>query len=139
MGEEPVEHGNIEADVLHGYVIARIVDRVESEPDLLRRSIQAMRKEAELDPEILSELGPLEADSSVVRQVNKLSRATVTKSTDIEPEAFRLAVLYFIHCIYIGGASLPLDEQVRIVWRVPEPESRPFQRAWNGGGAATRA
>ncbi|MER5291568.1 hypothetical protein ABT382_05695 [Streptomyces pharetrae] len=138
-GEEPVEHANIEADVLHDYVIARIVDRVESEPDLLRCSIQAMREEAELDPEILSELGPLEANRSVVRQVNKLSRATVTKSADIEPEAFRLAVLYFIHRIYIGGPSLPLDEQVRIVWRVPEPESTPSQRVRNGGAPATRA
>ncbi|MFG3162753.1 hypothetical protein ACGFY8_23130 [Streptomyces sp. NPDC048232] len=73
-GEESVEHGNIEADVLHDYVIAR----VESKPDLLRRSIQATREEAELDPEILSELGPLEAGSSVVRQMNKLSRVTVT-------------------------------------------------------------
>ncbi|MFD5714347.1 hypothetical protein ACFWHW_28930 [Streptomyces pharetrae] len=134
-----MEHANIEADVLHDYVIARIVDRVESEPDLLRCSIQAMREEAELDPEILSELGPLEADRSVVRQVNKLSRATVTKSTDIEPEAFRLAVLYFIHRINIGGPSLPLDEQVRIVWRVPEPESTPSQRVRNGGAPATRA
>ncbi len=137
-GEEPVEHGSIEADVLHDYVIARIVERVESEPDLLRRSIQAMREEAELDPEILSELGPLEVDSSAVRQVNKLSRATVTKSTDIQPEAFRLAVLYFIHCIYIGGPSLPLDEQVRIVWRVPEPESVPFRGTRNSDGSATR-
>ncbi|WP_053912970.1 DUF4365 domain-containing protein [Streptomyces sp. SCSIO 75703] len=137
-GEEPVEHGSIEADVLHDYVIARIVERVESEPDLLRRSIQAMREEAELDPEILSELGPLEVDSSAVRQVNKLSRATVTKSTDIQPEAFRLAVLYFIHCIYIGGPLLPLDEQVRIVWRVPEPESVPFRGTRNSDGSATR-
>ncbi|WP_191887181.1 hypothetical protein [Streptomyces mutabilis] len=63
----------------------------------------------------------------------------MTKSTDIEPEAFRLAVLYFIHCIYIGGPSLPLDEQVGIVWRVPEPDSMPFQRIRKGGGAATRA
>ncbi|WP_328707417.1 DUF4365 domain-containing protein [Streptomyces sp. HF10] len=37
-GEEPMEHGNIEVDVLHDYVIARIVDRIESEPDLLSRS-----------------------------------------------------------------------------------------------------
>ncbi|MEV7287059.1 hypothetical protein AB0O01_21240 [Streptomyces sp. NPDC093252] len=138
-GEEPVEHGTIEAEVLHDYVLARIIDRVESEPDLLSRSIQAMREEAELDPGILSELGPLEADSGVVRQVNKLSRATVTTSTDIEPEAFRLAALYFIHCISIGGPSLPLDEQVSIVWRVPEPESMPCQRVRSSGGPATGA
>ncbi|MDF2270979.1 DUF4365 domain-containing protein [Streptomyces coacervatus] len=120
-GEEPVEHANIAADVLHDYVIARIVDRVEAEPDLLRRSILAMREEAELEPEIIAELGPLEADPRVVRQVNRLSRATVTTADDIEPAAFQLAILYFIHRIYIGAPSLPLHEQVRIVWRIPEP------------------
>ncbi|MET9778890.1 hypothetical protein ABZ023_32345 [Streptomyces sp. NPDC006367] len=108
-------------------------------PDLLRRPIQAMREEAGPAPEILSELGPLEADSSVVREVSKLSRATVTKAAGIRPEAFRPAVLHFIHCVYVGGPSLPLDEQVRIVWRVPEPESMPFQRVRNSGDSAARA
>jgi hypothetical protein len=57
---------------------------------------------------------------------------------DIEPEAFRLAILYLIHCIYVGGPSLPLDEQVRIVWRIPEPESTPSQRVRNSGAPGTR-
>ncbi|WP_411088420.1 DUF4365 domain-containing protein [Streptomyces sp. 061-3] len=122
-GEEPKEHGNIEADVLHDYVITRILDRIEAEPDLLHRSILAMREDAELEPEIVAELGPLEADPRIVRQVTKLSRATVATVNDIEPEAFRLAVHYLIRRIYISGPSLPLDEQVRIVWRIPEPET----------------
>ncbi|MFF2148170.1 DUF4365 domain-containing protein [Kitasatospora sp. NPDC058190] len=117
-GEEPVEHGNIAADVLHQYVIDRIVTRFEVEPDLLQRSISAMREVGELEPEFVAELGPLEADPRTVRQVTKLSRSTMD---DLGPEAFRLAVLYLIHRIYIGGPSLPLDEQVRIVWRIPEP------------------
>ncbi|MEU6848488.1 DUF4365 domain-containing protein [Actinacidiphila alni] len=117
-GEEPVEHANIAADVLHQYVIARIVARFEAEPDLLQRSISAMREEAELEPEFVAELGPLEADPRTVRQVTKLSRSTMK---DLGPEAFRLAVIYLIHRIYIGGPSLPLDEQVRIIWRIPEP------------------
>ncbi|MFF4828700.1 hypothetical protein [Streptomyces sp. NPDC001312] len=55
--------------------------------------------------------------------MNKLGRATVATIDDIEPEAFRLAVHYLIHRIYIGGPSLSLDEQIRIVWRIPEQES----------------
>ncbi|MFF0014581.1 DUF4365 domain-containing protein [Streptomyces sp. NPDC005374] len=121
-GEESEEHGRIEADVIHDYVLARILDRIEAEPDLIARSILAMREDDELEPGIVAELGPLETEPHIVRQVNKLSRAKVTGVDDIEPEAFRLAVLYLVHRIYVGGPSLPLDEQVRIVWRVPEPD-----------------
>ncbi|MEU6403776.1 DUF4365 domain-containing protein [Streptomyces sp. NPDC046985] len=120
-GEEPEEHGEIEADVIHDYVLARILDRIEAEPDLMTRSILAMREDAELEPQIVAELGPLETEPHIVRQVNKLSRAKVAGVDDIEPEALRLAVLYLIHRIYVGGPSLPLEEQVRIVWRIPEP------------------
>ncbi|MEU3655693.1 DUF4365 domain-containing protein [Streptomyces sp. NPDC032161] len=120
-GEAPKEHGRIEADVIHAYVLARVLDRIDAEPDLVQRSIGAMREETDLEPNIVAELGSLETDPRVVRQVHKLSRATVETVDDIEPEAYRLAIIYLIHCIYVGGPSLPLDEQVRIVWRVPEP------------------
>ncbi len=122
-GEEPEEHGNIAANVLHAYVLARIIDRIKAEPDLLQRSILALREDGELSAEIVAELGPLESEPRIVRQVNKLGRAMVATIDDIEPEAFRLAVHYLIHCIYIGGPSLSLDEQIRIVWRIPEQES----------------
>ncbi|MBD0709098.1 MULTISPECIES: DUF4365 domain-containing protein [unclassified Streptomyces] len=119
-GEEPEEHGRIEADVIHTYVLDRILDRIEAEPDLMQRSIQAMREELDLEPGLVAELGFLETEPRVVRQVNRLSRATTESVEDIEPEAYRLAVLYLIHTIYVGGPSLPLEEQVRIVWRIPE-------------------
>ena len=120
-GEEPEEHARIAADVIHDYVLARILGRIEAEPDLVQRSILAMRVDGELAPEIVAELGPLESDPRIVRQVNKLSPATVTTVDDIEPEAFRLAIIYLIHRIYVYGPSLPLDRQVQIVWRIPEP------------------
>ncbi|KOG90191.1 DUF4365 domain-containing protein [Streptomyces varsoviensis] len=121
------EHGRIEANVIHEYVLARILDRLGSEPDLLQRSILAMREDTDLEPEIVAELGSLETEPRVVRQVNKLSHATVAAVDDIEPEAYRLAVMYLIRCIYVGSPSLPLDEQVRIDWRVPEPEASTSQ------------
>lgn len=117
------EHCRIEADVIHDYVLARILDRIETEPDLMERSILAMREDGELEPEIVAELATLETEPRIARQVNKLSRKTVATVDDIAPEAFRLAILYLIRCVYVGGPSLPLDEQVRIVWRIPEPES----------------
>ncbi|MFG2777781.1 DUF4365 domain-containing protein [Streptomyces prunicolor] len=120
-GEEPEEHANIEADLLHGYVLDRVLDRIEAEPDVVRRSILAMHEGGELEPEIVAELGPLEIDRRVVREVNRLSRATVKTVDDITPDAFRLAILYLIDRIYVGGPSLPLDEQIRIVWRIPVP------------------
>ncbi|MFD4407911.1 hypothetical protein ACFWPH_34680 [Nocardia sp. NPDC058499] len=116
------EHADIEADLLHEYILARILDRIEVEPDLVHRSISAMRANCELEQTLVAELGPLESDPHIVRQVNKLGRARVARIDDIEPEAFRLAVIYLIDRIYIAGPSLPLEEQVRIVWRVPDPD-----------------
>lgn len=118
IGEPPEEHANIAADVADDYVIARILDRIEAEPDLLHRSVLALREDRELVPEIVTELGPLEADPRIVRQVSKLSWETLGA---VEPEALRLAVLYLIHRVYIHGPSLPLEQQVRIEWRIPEP------------------
>lgn len=127
-GEEPKEHGRIEADVIHEYVLGCILDRIDAEPDLVQRSIRAMREEIDLEPDIVAELGSLETEPRVVRQVHKLSRVTVETVDDIEPEVYRLVILYLIQCIYVSGPSLPLDEQVRIVWRVPEPTtSHPSQ------------
>ncbi|MFD5498470.1 DUF4365 domain-containing protein [Streptomyces sp. NPDC127061] len=123
-GEEPPEHGSIAADVIHTYVLERILDRIDAEPDLVQRSIRAMREETDLEPNIVAELGSLETEPRIVRQVHKLSRATVESVDDIEPEAYRLAILYLIQRIYVGGPSLPLDEQVRIIWRIPEPTGR---------------
>lgn len=43
------EHGRIEADVIHDYVL----DRIEAEPDLMQHSIIAMREDDGLEPEIM--------------------------------------------------------------------------------------
>ncbi|MFJ1798999.1 hypothetical protein [Streptomyces sp. NPDC088180] len=113
------------ADVIHVCVLDRILDRIDAEPDLVQRSIRAMREEIDLEPDIVAELGSLETEPRVVRQVHRLSRATVETVDDIEPEAYRLAIVHLIQCIYVGGLSLPIDEQVSIVWRVPEPTTPP--------------
>lgn len=116
MGQE---HANIEVSVADHYVLDRILDRIETEPDIVQRSIRAMREDSDLSPGLVAELGPLECEPRIVRQVNKLRRATVD---DIEPDALRLALIYLVRHVLIGGPSRPLDEQIRIVWRIPEPE-----------------
>ncbi|MEX2975136.1 DUF4365 domain-containing protein [Streptomyces sp. C184] len=83
-GEAPEEHGRIEADVIHAYVLACILDRIEAEPDLIQRSILAMREETDLEANIVAELGSLETEPRVVRQVKdsagRLSRQWRTSS-----------------------------------------------------------
>ncbi|MFD4698277.1 hypothetical protein [Streptomyces niveus] len=88
------------------------VRQAEAEPDLLQRSILTLREDGELPAEMLAELGPLESEPRIVRQVNKLGGGTLATIDDIEPEAFRLATHYFIDRVHIGGPSLPLDEQI---------------------------
>ncbi|MFC9750344.1 hypothetical protein [Streptomyces niveus] len=99
------------------------IRQAEAAPDPLERSILALREDGELPAEMVAELGPLESEPRIARQVNNLGRGTVATIDDIEPEAFWLATHYFIDRVYIGGPSLPLDEQIRIVWRIPEHES----------------
>ncbi|MEU6349042.1 hypothetical protein ABZ896_06910 [Streptomyces sp. NPDC047072] len=115
--------------MLHDHVLARIVDRIETEPDLLERSIRALREDDGPPPEILAELGPLESEPRIVRQVSALGRGTVATMDDLDPDAFRLAVHYLVRRIVVYGPSLPLDEQVRIVWRVPEQDPRVLDHA----------
>jgi hypothetical protein len=106
--------------VLHEYVLTRILERIKAEPDLLRRSILARRADDEVPSKIIDEPGALESGPRLVRQLNDLDGATVATMAGIEPEPFRLVVTYLIRRVYVSGPSLPLHEQIRIVWRVPE-------------------
>jgi hypothetical protein len=101
-------------------VIEQIFDRLEVEPELMACSIEALRHVADFDASSLSELRALESDPAVVAEVKSPSR----ESAESAPcEALRLAIFYLIDRVYIGAPSLPLVEQIRIVWRVPESEA----------------
>jgi hypothetical protein len=111
------EHGSIDADVADQYIIEQILDRLEVQPGLLEESIKEMHRSARIDVGMLDELGQLESDSKVVREVMSLSRTNVQ---EISFEALRLALIYLVDRIYIGSPSLPIEQQINIVWRVPE-------------------
>lgn len=111
------EHACIEADVLEGYVLEQIVDRLEVEPDLMLRSVEALRTASDFDASLVDELGALEADPDVVKEATSLKRTDADKTS---PEALRLIIFYLIDCIIVGAPSLPVEEQVTIRWRVPE-------------------
>lgn len=118
--DEGSEHACAEAEVADDYVIEQILDRLEIEPELMARSIEALRNVADFDVNSLNELGALESDPAVVAEVTSLSRASVESASF---EALRLAIFYLIDRVSIGVPSLPLVEQIRIVWRVPESDA----------------
>ena len=118
--DEGFEHACIDAEVADDYVIEQILDRLEVEPELMARSIEALRNAADFDASSLSELGALESDPAVVAEVKSLSRESAESASF---EALRLAIFYLIDRVYIGAPSLPLAEQIRIGWRVPEPDA----------------
>ena len=120
------EHAYIEADLLEGYVMEQIVDRLEVEPDLMAHSVEALRTTPHLDARLLDELGVLESDLDVVNEAKSLSRTNVDRAS---PESLRLTVLYLIDRIVVGAPALPVEEQVGIRWRVPEADTPPSDRA----------
>nr|WP_134122670.1 DUF4365 domain-containing protein [Kribbella kalugense] len=118
----PVEHACIDAEFADEFVLEQILDRLELEPDLIVRSIAALRSAGDLDLEIVGELSVLEADIEVVEEAMALSRDTVDEVAD---DSLRLVFLYVLDRVMVGRPSLPLDEQLTIVWRVPELECLP--------------
>jgi hypothetical protein len=113
------EHGLIEADLLEGYVMEQIVDRLEVEPELMAHSVEELRTATDLDTTLLDELGTLESDPDVVNEAKSLSRTNIDRAS---PEALRLTILYLIDYVLVGAPTLPIEEQVRIRWRVPEAD-----------------
>lgn len=118
--DEGSELACLDVEVADDYVAEQILDRLEVEPELMARSIEALRNAADFDAGSLSELGALESDLAVVAEVKSLSRESAERASF---EAWRLTIFYLIDRVCIGAPSLPVVEQTRIVWRVPEPEA----------------
>jgi hypothetical protein len=84
----------IDADELEDYVVGEILDRIESEPAFLARSI-AVLDEAEVDQEIAE----LETDPAVLQDVLRISRITWN---DPNPDTLRLLTFYTIDRMEVG-------------------------------------
>lgn len=121
LESESEEHGCVDADLADEYIIEQVLDRLEVEPGLLDASIEEMRRSSNIVPDMLDGLGELESDPKIVREARSIDRETIH---EVSFEAVRLLILYLIDRVLIGGPSLPLDQQIRIVWRIPEGGAR---------------
>lgn len=116
---DPEEHADIEAEFADKYVMEQILDRLEVESELLEKSISAFRNTRDIDREILKDLEIMESDPQIVGELVNLNR---DNQESVSYEAWRLAIIYLIDKVTIGAPYLPLDEQIKIVWRIPEQE-----------------
>ncbi|MGW6698751.1 hypothetical protein [Nocardia sp. NPDC055049] len=114
------EHGEIDADAADEYVCQQILDRLRSEPGILARSINALQNTPDHsdDPMLQEEVDLLEQRPDVMREVLSASDQTWTGMTI---EAQRLILIYLVEKILIGPPGQPIDAQVTIVWRIPQP------------------
>jgi hypothetical protein len=118
--DDETEHAEIEADVLHDYLSRAIVRRLAKEPSLLARSINVLRETESVEPEVLANVQELESDAAVLREAITASPDTWD---DLSYDSHRLVIYYLVEEVRVLGPSVPLDEQVTIIWRVPEPSA----------------
>ncbi|MEV1318754.1 DUF4365 domain-containing protein [Micromonospora arborensis] len=110
------EHANIRAEVADDWVTRQILRRLDVEPDLLARSADVLHASPVPDLARAQEILELEEDEDVAEEAMEASRECWW---DMSFEAQRLAVIYLIDRVVIGAPTLPLDEQIKIIWRVP--------------------
>ncbi|MEV7415839.1 hypothetical protein [Streptomyces sp. NPDC089919] len=93
--------------------------RLRDEPNLLPRSIAAMRADTTLSPDERTEMIRAEADAGLMREVMTL---TPESWDEVSEEAHRQVFDYLIKEIrVVGRPSLSPERRFQITWRVPEP------------------
>jgi hypothetical protein len=110
------DHAETPVEVLDRYVAKVIDERLEREPNVLVRSMAALRAAEPVDQETLDEVFELESDPEVLAEAIGLTSGGWDSISD---NGRRLVVRYLIDSIVVGAPHLPLDEQVTINWRVP--------------------
>lgn len=101
------------------YGSVQILRRLRAEPNLLQRSIVAMRADATLSPEERSEMVRVESNLSLMREV---MTATPETWDEISEEAHFVVFMYLVkEGKAAGRPGLPPDQRYQITWRVPEP------------------
>jgi hypothetical protein len=101
------------------YSSEQILRRLQAEPNLLQRSIAAMRADATLSPEERAEMLRAESDLALMREV---MTATPETWNEISEEAHLVVFMYLVkEDKTVGRPSLPPAQRYQIKWRVPEP------------------
>ncbi len=117
LDDDGQEHGhaNIPADEADTFIDKKILKRLDSEPDLIRRAQQATQDMGNLDPGLAAELRELEANQHTLEAALAASRTTWPVLSD---DAKRLVILYLIKRVTVGEPWLPLEQQIQITWRL---------------------
>jgi hypothetical protein len=102
-------------EVFDSYVTNRAQRRLQSDPDILSRSIDLLYTDFEADKASMAEIQELESDAMV------RAEALSTPWNEMSPRAQRLTTLYLVKNVAIGATSLPINQQFRIIWRCERP------------------
>jgi hypothetical protein len=117
LDDDGQEHGHasIPADEADAFISEKILQRLNSEPDLIRNAQQAAQVMGDLDPELAAELTEHEANPHTLEAALAASRTTWPVLAD---DAKRLVILYLIKRVAIREPWLPLEQQIQITWRL---------------------
>ncbi|MGW0595425.1 DUF4365 domain-containing protein [Streptosporangium sp. NPDC002607] len=113
-GQEPPT----KVEVLNDYVSKCIYRRLAAVPDLLALSLSILRSGSDVAPNVLDEIRKLQSDADILKEAHSASWETWD---DMSPKAQRLTTLYLIKDVVVGPASLPIEQQFRIIWRWSQP------------------
>ncbi|MBA9053226.1 hypothetical protein [Streptomyces murinus] len=122
FGYRDPESEVMEAQAAFHYCCAQICRRLGTEPNILQKSILAMRADTTMDRDDRAEMLENEADPALMREV-----MTVTPETwdDVSEEAHHMVFGYLVKEVTpVGRLGLPPARRFRITWRVPEPSGR---------------
>jgi hypothetical protein len=105
------------------YSCEQILRRLSAEPNLLQRSIAAMRADDTISSEDRADMMRAESDPSLMREV-----MIVTPDTwdEVSEEAHLMVFNYLVkEGKTVARPGLPPAQRFQITWRVPEPGEGP--------------
>ncbi|ANW22037.1 hypothetical protein I3J09_21325 [Streptomyces clavuligerus] len=118
-GYRDPDYEAVEAYEAFQYGCEQILRRLRAEPNLLQRSIAAMRTDETMDREDRAEMLRHESDPALMREV-----MTVTPETwhEVSEEAHHMVFGYLIkEGRTVGRPGLPPGQRFLLTWRIPEP------------------
>jgi hypothetical protein len=108
-------HASISADEADAFIGEKVLQRLDSEPDLIQRAQHAAEVMVVPDPGLAVEVRELEANQHTLEAALAASRTTWPVLSE---DAKRLVILYLIKRVTVGEPWLPLEQQIQITWRL---------------------
>jgi hypothetical protein len=118
FGYQDPDRESADAYEAFSYCSGEILRRLTAEPNLLQRSIAAMRADQTLSADERAEMMRAELDLPLVREVMAV---TPDSWNEISEEAHFVIFMYMVkQCRTMGRPGLPAAERFQITWRVSE-------------------